>query len=264
MAGIDPGGGGSGGGGIGGGTGVGSGTGSNGVGSSGGIGKLQIRGDRLTQLRRTHGGTLENRDDGSVVGREVFYCLWKSVSSLMPKRNKSQHPDFSTLICSTAIATRMKPGIVAKIDVTYSGFLGGDPGQDDWVQELAAATRQEPIETHPDFVAKIGGKKGAELNDAVFDDDGKFVGFKQTSKFAGVKSWLVCGTSYRIRRTSSGRPNSIKDVGTRKQPAIGIATPEKADWLLVARTWRRSGGVYEINEEWQLSGPKGWDTTIYK
>lgn len=224
---------------------------------------IRIRGNQLNTLVRQHGGTITYLDDGSTEGVEIFHCKWERINTLMPQRNKTKHPDFSSLTCATSSAVKL-PGGVAKISVTYRGFLaGGEPSQNDWVQELMASTRQEPIETHPKFTSDIAGTPASPKNEAIFDDQGKFIGFKATSKYAGVKGYLVAGTTYRLRRTSGGRPASISDVGTISSPAVGVGIRGSMNWILVARTWRRSGGVYEINEEWQLSGPKGWDRTIY-
>jgi len=229
---------------------------------------MNIRGNQVTGLLRTHGGTIEFKDDGSVEAKEKFICRWESIPSVAPKRNSSLHPDFNSLTCVTCTGTKLRAG-VAELYATYSGYFvsptvpGGEESIDDWVQELVATTRSEPIETHPEFESSLGGTALGPINGAIYDSDGIFKGFKQDSLFAGIKSYLVPTVTYRLTRSSSVKPSGVSDIGQISTPAVSISIPAGSSWLLTSRSWRRNGGIYTVSEEWLLSGKNGWDVTIY-
>lgn len=225
-----------------------------------------IRGNKLQGLQRGTGGTLTWKEDGSVEGREKFYCVWSSVPKLAPIRNKTAHPDFTSLICSTCNAIRQKGG-VAELVATYTGFFGsaeggGDPAAEDWIQELTSAAQTAPIETHPDFSTSIGGTAAGPINGAVYDSNGIFQGFDSDSIFAGLRSYLIPSVTYRLRRSTGSKPTSVADVGKISTPPVNLDTGGR-NWMLMNRAWRRSGAAYELSEEWLLSGEDGWDPVIY-
>ena len=93
-------------------------------------------------------------------------------------------------------------------------------------------------------------------------DDGKFLGFAADSPFAGIDSYLYPSTTYRRTFSTSGRPTSLSGVG-KINSDVPISVDNGATWLFTSKTWSRQGGLYSITEEYLLSGPKGWDTTIY-
>lgn len=231
-------------------------------------GNCLVRGKSIDQLIRQTGDTLRMLDDGSWEGTVKYKCRWSSVVALAPKRNTARHPDFSVLVCTQCEVSRLKPGIVCELTATYRGFFGASNPNINSREELITNTSEAPIDSHPRFVTDIGGKKGSELHGAIFDDDGKWTGWKADSLYAGVESYLFPSTIYRSTQSVSGRPTSIFNVGTTSGVTTGVVgsppgAPSGKGWLLISHTWNREGGLYSESVEYMLSGPKGWDSVIY-
>lgn len=222
---------------------------------------MRVLGQEIKGLVRQTGDTMTQLDDGTWEARVRYVCPYLLVVTLAPKRNISVHPDFNVLKCNGCSVQRLKPGDFAELTVSYRGFFDSDPGTgDNSTEEIVSNTSDAPIETHPKFVDEIGGTAASPLNGAVFDDDGKFLGFAADSEFAGVDSYLVPSTVYRKTTPTASRPSSVADVGVIGSAPIGGGDK---NWLFISRTWRRDGAVYEVSEEYMLSGPGGWNNTIY-
>lgn len=226
---------------------------------------VRIQGNQVEGLIRQTGDSLSQREDGTFDATVRFVCRWADIMVYAPRRNSARHPDFPTLICNGIQGTRLKPGIMVELTATYRGVVGStpDPGNElgNSTEEVITSMSEAPIETNPKFVTDIGGTQANPLNDAVFNDDGTFKGWKVTSRFAGKESYLIPSTIYRRSTPSRTRPSSVGPVGTISSPGIG--SPATTNWLYTARTWRRDGGVYEVSDEYMLSGPGGWDPVIY-
>lgn len=227
--------------------------------------EVKIGGWPLTGLARQTGDTVTQSEDGTWVARIIYRCAWLQVMALAPRRNVSKHPDFPTLICNGCQITRLKPGIVAELAASYRGFFNRPDDPDtlpNSTEEIVTSMSDAPIETNPRFVSTLGGTKASPKNGAVFDDDGKFTGWKSDSRYAGKESYLVASTIYRKTDPSRSSPKTVGNVGTIQSPGVG-GGPSGATWLFTGQTWRRDGGVYEVTKEYMLSGPGGWDDTIY-
>jgi hypothetical protein len=221
----------------------------------------KITGNQITGLIRQTGDIITQLSDGTWEGEVVYICRWADAMRLSPIRYVAAHPDFNTLICKSVKVTRLKPGLVCEMRATYRGFFGPeDVGNS--IEEVISSTSEQPIETHPKFVDTLGGTKAAPLNGATFDTNGRFTGFAADSIYAGVESYLVPSLIYRKTTPSRSSPGDVGPVGTIQDPAVGGGQPG-SNWLYTSRTWRRDGGVYSVTEEYMLSGPRGWDTTIY-
>lgn len=222
-----------------------------------------VKGNQILGLVRKSGDTLTQQSDGTWLSECYYTCRWADVVRLSPLRNVAHHPDFPQLICNSCYTKRLIPGTFAEMRVTYRGFFG-DPyrlGQDTSKDELSSGLSEEPIETHPDFITVLAGTLGHELNDAEFNADGSFKQFKLTSKYAGVKSYKVPTVVYRSVRPTNFAPADVGNVGVIS--SAPVAAPSGRNWLYAGKTWSRDGGVYTVNEEWILSGPRGWDSDIY-
>ncbi len=224
---------------------------------------MKVDGNQITGLIRQSGDTCEMQEDGTWIAEVKYVCRWLNVVQLAPRRNSSQHPDFSSLKCISCAVVRIKPGLTAELTVRYRGILDASGlGSADTTEEIVSSTSEAPIETHPLFVDELGGTKASPLNGAVFDDNGKFLGFSADSDFAGVESYLIPSTVYRRTTPTTEAPNSIAGVG-KISGDVPITTDGDKTWLFSSRTWRRSGGVYDLTEEYALSGDGGWDDIIY-
>lgn len=180
----------------------------------------------------------------------------------------SNHPRWSFLEMDKRTITRAEDG---HWDIV--GDYYGVQGFPEPIYALDICTGQEPIETHPEF-ATFAGRPGSELNGAVFDpEDDTFVGFKQVVsggnvtnvKWVGVRAYLNATATWRETRITKTRPSSLElsDIGTVDTPSGGAPTPTGRNWLFGSISYEQKGKTYTIRREWLLSGPGGWNETIY-
>lgn len=228
--------------------------------------RKQIR-DNLSRLIRQPGGdSLTQDQDGVLVATVVYKCDWNQVLSLMPRRYRSQHPDFSNLYCDTVTASRESPGI-AVLTVTYTGADASDGsfGADgeDTITELSVGLSQEPIEVHPDF-QDWAGTPDSPVTGAEWDDDGFFKGFTQDNELNlfGVTNYLEPTGTFRRSYVTSTQPSAVS-VGAIDTPTGAPTMGGGRNWLTAGMRWIRSGGVYRVSEEWISSARGGWNGNIY-
>lgn len=131
---------------------------------------------------------------------------------------------------------------------------------------------QDPIDSNMQFKTVIGGTPNAPLNGAIFDDEGLFVGFPATlpngdeNDYAGLTKYLENALVLRKQWVSRFEPNGSEVVPRIDTPVIsasrGIgrlpAQLGRRNYLKTDLAYTRRGPVFEINEEWTLSGPRGW------
>jgi len=124
---------------------------------------------------------------------------------------------------------------------------------------------EEAIETHPDF-EDFAGSQGSEQNGALFSDDGLFLGFESTSSFAGVRGFLT-GTPV-IRRTwyTTNVYKGLEDIGDIYKIQSGKIPGLPAGINALKTSWNSrevGANFHELSEEFLVSGPGGWNDTIY-
>jgi hypothetical protein len=156
------------------------------------------------------------------------------------------------------------------------------------------SSNQEPISTHPKFVSDIGGNASTPKNGAVFNDDGSFKRFANSTppldQFYGVTSYLACGFGITghfytsdfgilsamkesLGTTSStgnfGGPNLLGDFGglSTGQPGwTGYGnwiTPREDDQLLLSGVQAEYfGKLIKISYDIMYS-QDGWNGSIY-
>lgn len=158
--------------------------------------------------------------------------------------------------------------------------------------ELKVGLSDEPIETHPEFVNKIGGTPKQPLNGAVFrkigkdgatlrtaydgypDTDTKNYVFKEfqlfingkLNPFAKVESYLEssCLTWSKTvnRRTPVSDIQQVGKIDNPQGPAPNLSTGR--NWLFMGITQTRRGSAYQSVTEWRASGRRGWLQPIYE
>lgn len=136
--------------------------------------------------------------------------------------------------------------------------------------QLDVSLSNESIETHPKFKTVIA----TESNGAQFDaTTGEFQGFFKYPKdgltvsneeWIGVRDYLAPGVIW--RETSyggdySGVLSGIGKIDTPPGPCP--SAPSGMNWLYVGGSASRQGGLMVRRREWRLSGPRGWNSTIY-
>ena len=230
----------------------------------------------LFEVTREPGATLTENEAGTTVFNERLQGRKADIEDFYFSltRRVSTNPDFPGL--SLESKTRVfGPGGIHLLDLVWAGTAATSTGTEPlpepvWV--LKRSPSEEPIETHPDF-ADFAGELGAELNNAVFNEDsGLFEGFKvvagETNEFGGIEKFLDGGAV--VQKTSVYRsvPSSIS---TEVIPRID--SPSGAPFALPSgsgRTYMKTdlnivqrGSAFEVTEEWTLSGQRGWNTVIY-
>lgn len=181
-----------------------------------------------------------------------------------------------------------------KIDLHYEGKddeFTGDSGVLDISVDFT--TSQEPIESHPDFVDKIGGTPDkvpgnlppdtdpslftGPLHAAFFDGNtGEFLGFPVIdpsepetfpSRFAGLKSYLMPQETYTSATVEFDYPDSLEIASIGRVFNPGLPLPE----LPGNRTWVNTGirvqnianVYYRTQRTGMLSGPRKWIPEVY-
>ena len=140
--------------------------------------------------------------------------------------------------------------------------------------ELEFAGAQEPIQTNPNFDTKLRVPFKAVFEKNTDGTDGDFLGFSRTlddgsaNPLYGVDSYLTTGCVWRRTYASYDFPEAaVAALGKIDVPVDGIAklppTPSPRNWLKTScrASWR--GNIWQITEEWTLSGDRGWDKNIY-
>ena len=176
----------------------------------------------------------------------------------------SSHPRWTFLEMDKRTITRREDG-TWDIVGDYFG-VQGTPAP---IYSLDISTGQEPLETHPDFAGIAGlygppPTPGTTSKGAVFDEDGMFVGFK-TGEFVGVKAYLNASSVWRETRVSKSRPSSgeLNGIGRIDSPNGNPPTPSGRNWLFGSISYEQKARTFTIRREWLLSGPDGWNSTLY-
>lgn len=197
---------------------------------------------------------------------------------------QEQHPTFKKLYMKSATITKQKGGMEA-LSVVYEGpgdegtpeSLSGTAGNPLFrvVRTIRRPTRQEPLDSHPEFAADIkvaaqGGSADDDENPEIIirNKDGAFVRISDKAEDAslrGASSYLVPSAEYTLRYAATSQPN-LSNVGKIRTPPglTGFNAPGSANWMFVGIESTQKGQIYEVMEKYLLSGPNGWAESVYK
>jgi len=219
-------------------------------------------GDPLTKLIPQPGRQLVFKQDGTISGQVTFKCNGAVAFSLRPKIG-APHPDFTACQCYNALVSKTENGI-AEIVCDYLGIQSNPtPPQ----VEFVGGTAEEAIETHHDFVSKIGGRRGVALNGATFDaETGEFLGFppEAPNNLGGTRGYLAPGSTVRVTFYTTSASWGLYDLGHIASPPGNVPRPPGSrNWLKVNWSRRDYGLIYQITEEYLASGKRGWNPLIY-
>jgi hypothetical protein len=147
---------------------------------------------------------------------------------------------------------------------------------------LDVTMREEPIQTHPNFDVLSqkyfwNSERQEFARQIVVDQQtGGLAGANDLSKRAtspmyGVTSFLVPSVTYRRSYAAAQVPGDllynigtvVQPPGIEKFPSIQSILGGTRNWLKLAPKIRRRGACVEIDEEYMLSGPRGWNPDIY-
>lgn len=219
------------------------------------------------------GGELVTDRKGLVTGRMVYKVKVEGWD-FMPALN-SEHP-YAWWATMERRSVRFAPGFWL-VSCDYAGVESevAEP-----VYDFNPGTGNEPIETHDKFVEELGGKPSDPQNGAVFvdgagnetEDDavGSFDRFKLVeagvqNPLAGVREFLTANNTtwtkswtQRTKPSGASKPVQIgSPAGSPPSFAAGF------NWLELPVAFTKRGSAYDCRQTWLLSGPKGWNTTIY-
>lgn len=110
------------------------------------------------------------------------------------------HPVFPGMAMDRATWQQSDGGAFYSVQYLFTGVIGPLPIP---TYELSATMSQEPIATHPDFLALAGTPESPE-NNAIWEDD-RFVEFGP-GDLQGVSSYLVPGVEWSETSFSFTRP----------------------------------------------------------
>ena len=225
-------------------------------------------------LIMSNGGTLVTDKYGLTTGT-VVYRLPVGRVELQPAFGSS-HP-YAAFCGLERRELRFTPGFWTLV----CDYAGAEQDESDPEYELEIGTGREPIETHPDFVTKIGGKPSAPKNGAVFVDDtghptsddkiGIFDRFRMTLEsgernlMAGVTGYEAANLTTWVKSwTSRSRPSDGGNVGLIDNPEGNPPNYGSGrNWRYMGLSSLKRGKAHANRKAWQLSGPGGWNEMIY-
>ncbi|NDD54499.1 hypothetical protein EBZ39_11600 [bacterium] len=140
--------------------------------------------------------------------------------------------------------------------------------------EYVASVRTVPIEAHPNFKEPyLTPEDLKKIKDAVQVPD-RSPDFEDTSdkkRAISLYGYLIAGvTSYYepaliVRKSYvAASPPPSKIIGKILDPGVPVPgrTP-KTNFLLISINARGQPGNYQVTEEYEMSGPSGWDSYLY-
>jgi hypothetical protein len=245
------------------------------------------------------GGELTTDRKGLVTGQLVFLVppgKWGLVPCVdsahihagfchMEKRKVAFTPGWWTVTCDY---TGCEPGSKEDLDDDSSSSAGESSSSSSSgtaeanyasgaAYEFSPGTGTEPIDTCDNFVSEIGGTAAHPKNGAIFLDAngiqtwdnarGVFSRFLLSSKYKGVQEYYTANNSVwtkswtqTIAPGSASRGISVTTNPPGPSPSFG----GKHNWLVLPTFYTKRGRVYDCRQTFLLSGPRGWDSTIYK
>lgn len=213
--------------------------------------------------------------DGSAQASITYKCAAESSVAVIPAYLTS-HPFLPALKCYESDLD-MEYGGIIRITSIYKGVLADNPellAQ----YEFGRTTSEAPIETHPSFAVPYDDPpvtpselatielalQNAQDPPDTLGDPAKLL-YKK--KRRGIESYLKPGGVFKKTYVSNNFPSSalMNDVGKITSPGSPAPTaPTGQNYLCIGISWSKQAGVVTIMEEYQLSGPGGWDPDLYK
>lgn len=225
----------------------------------------------LSALTREPGAVLAEENSGLTTFTESQVGKTADVVTAFAglTRFVSVCPDFENLALDSKRVLYDEGG-QAHLQLVWAGVGGSTstPILPDPVWFLKRTPSEEPIDTHPDFET-FAGTPAAPLNGAKFDANGLFVGFEvvvSPNVWGGITKYLEFAATLTKTSVVLSQPDPDEIIPRIETPTgsdVGVPTITGRDWMKTDFTVTRRGGVYEVFEEWTMSGQRGWNTTIY-
>ena len=212
--------------------------------------------------------------DGSAQASVTYKCSVTSGNAVVPAY-LTPHPWEPKLKCYESDLDR-EPGGIVRITSIYKGVLADNP-KDLAQVEFSRTVTEAPVETHPIFALPrdnppVTAQDLAQIELALQNCDDNFTSDKDIvkklyeKKRRGIESYLRPGAIYKTTYCSDSIPDAalLAKAGKIVTPDSPCpAAPSGQQYLCMGITWTKQAGVVTISEEYQLSGPGGWDPDLY-
>ena len=226
----------------------------------------------LASLTQEPGAVLAEDNTGTVTFTESI--VGKEADVLTAFFSLTRFTSFNTTFTGLALDSKRvayDEGGQAHLQLVWAG-VGVDGEEEPILPEpvwfLKRTPSEEPIDTHPDFY-DFAGYKGAEINGATFDDKGVFSGFaivESPNVWGGMSKYLEFGAVLTKTSVVVDAPDPdevIPRIETPTGSTVGVPVISGRTWMKTDFTVTQRGGVFEVFEEWTMSGQRGWNTTVY-
>jgi hypothetical protein len=213
--------------------------------------------------------------DGSAQASLTYKCTTESSFAVIPAY-LTAHPFLPDLKAYESDLDQ-EPGGILRITTIYKGVLAENP------EELAQhdygrTTTEAPIETHPKFAVPYDAPPVTPTDLATIELALQNATAPPTTlstiatliynkKRRGIESFLKPGGIYKKTYVSDSYPGAslMNQVGKIATPASPAPTaPDGQNYLCIGISWSKQAGVVTIMEDYQLSGPGGWDPDLYE
>lgn len=235
------------------------------------------------QLLETWEQAVNFMPDGSAEAVMKYRVPWDQIFSYVPTALQP-HPVFSALLYYDGNAVKEEGGM-GNLTNHYRGIYASNPyGFTQY--DGAISTTAEPIETAPIFAGPPGTNPDtapvtrndiAIVGNALANNtpptsvDALLSGPKAITyynkKLRGIDSFYRTGFVWRRHFCAGEVPSYTNLVGfiviPPTTPQAPPDPPPGQNYLFTGIGWRQQGGVVTIDEEYQLSGPGGWDIDLY-
>ena len=212
---------------------------------------------------------------GSAQASITYKCTTESSFAVIPAY-LTAHPFLPDLKAYESDLDQ-EPGGILRITTIYKGVLAENP------EELAQhdygrTTTEAPIETHPKFAVPYDAPPVTPTDLATIElalqnatapptTLSTIATLLYNKKRRGIESFLKPGGIYKKTYVSDSYPGAslMNQVGKIATPASPAPTaPDGQNYLCIGISWSKQAGVVTIMEDYQLSGPGGWDPDLYE
>jgi len=213
--------------------------------------------------------------DGSAQASLTYKCTSESAFVVIPQY-LSTHPFIPQLKCYESDLDQELGGIV-RITSIYKGVLASNP-EELAQHDFSRTTTEAPIETHPKFAVPLDNppvspsdlaaiELALQNNQPLPDSLSDPAQLLFAKKRRGIESFLKPGGIYKKTYVSNDFPGAslMNQVGKIAEPGSPAPTaPSGQNYLCIGVSWTKQAGIVTIMEDYQLSGPGGWDPDIYE